>query len=790
MRLTYSGVAASWSEVYRCILTFTPTKTILRQTYTTPSLPSLNLDHLCITSGAWEHWPRDTLAVDTRHQKVDSIAVSPDSQVVAYGAYNMLGLCSTHTGALLHTMTTHHPDSVWCVVAISPDGQRILSCTSHRDRDSPGLVEEWDIATGTCLSSSRHLHSTYVGNIKYSPDGRYAAICSWDLNVSIWDTASLAESATVMTGHEGFIHRIAFTRDGECLLSAASDGTTRVWDVHSKTCLHVLKHETALYTVAITHDNALTACGGIGIITIWDTRTWSTVRHIRTQPTSWMGLDFSPDDTKLAAGSVHGSIEIYDPATGHLLSSLVGGGFRSGIWGLQFSPNGQYLVSSGGDALVRMTNMQSEPTPGKGDPLYQDGISRTDWIVRLLTRLSCTSEHTTAAKPRPIPRTVLVRSLGFSSDGTLLACGGVGIGLVALDPLSGKEHMRIMNPGPDSPEITFLRWSSTGHLLMAGIRVGKDCKICVWKVDATHHSHVPNPIFVAYRRSNEVWTGCFTHDDQSVVCGDVNDIHLYALESDQRTGPSRTIYRGNGRVTAIAISSDSTLVLAGSLDRSSPSSVPDAHPPPSRTPVYAVDDYNDDRSAASVYPTLRLLDFQSGQVLWLENWGSTIFSVAFSFDSTRALVGLFVDILLLDITPYLRRRPSHSDDMTNAPSPSPLLQEVDSGEHNLVEALCFSTDGHAIVSGTSFTSLSTENMPLNHSLEPSTTPVYIVEHGWVWCIVKNRRRRIGWVPSEYRDGRDSFYLRVKGGMAIRGKELAFSRKDGGLTLLHVVDRST
>ena len=126
--------------------------------------------------------------------------------------------------------------------------------------------------------------------------------------------------------------------------------------------------------------------------------------------------------------------------------------------------------------------------------------------------------------------------------------------------------------------------------------------------------------------------------------------------------------------------------------------------------------------------------------------------------------------------------------MDTASLTSPELQTVHSREHN--EAVFFSEDGQAIVSNTSFTSLPMDHMPLDYSSEPSNTPVYIVEHGWVWRIVAHRRHRIGWIPSEFRDGRDSRWMRHKGGMAIKGNQLAFSRKDGAMTLIHVVDCST
>ena len=781
VRLTYPAVAASWSEVYRSILSFSPTKSLLLQTYTKQPSPLLGLEYLSLKSGAWTHWPHDTLSIDTQHQKVDFIAVSPDGHTVVFGAEDTIGVCNARTGALLHTMPTTDPDPVYCVAAISPDGQRVLSCTSHKS--SRGLVEEWDIATGACLSSSQHLHSGQVLDMKYSPDGQHTALCSGDAvkTISIWNTGSTADSATVLTGHEGRIRRITFTRDSTLLLSASDDHTARVWDVQTKQCIHSLQHETVVYSISISHDDVLAACGcDDGVLTLWEMHTWSTVLRIRTKLTSWRAVDFSPDDTKLAAGSEHGFIEIYDVVTGHLLSTLFEHGLRSAIWTLQYAPNGQYIVSAGGDSLVRITHMQPESILVQS----QDAMSRQpESMVRPLIRFSRKAINQKQQRPRT---PTLVRSISFSPYGTVVACGGLGIGLVIMDTLSGEEKTRFLGKA-DNPEVTYLKWSSTGHL-MAATLVDKDCKIYVWRSNGFHGSYATKPAFVVDHLNSEVWAGCFAHDDQSIVYGDLNAIHLYTLRADQPAAPLRTIHRGNGRITTIAVSSDSTLVLAGFLDSSSPTPIPNAYPPPSYAPRHVVDGYGRRTAFPSVYPTLRLIDLRSGQVLWMENCNIMLTSVAFSLDSTRALVGKFGGISLLNISQYRPQPDSRSDHMDTASLTSPELQTVHSREHN--EAVFFPEDGQAIVSNTSFTSLPMDHMPLDHSSEPSNTPVYIVEHGWVWRIVAHRRRRIGWIPSEFRDGRDSRWMRHKGGMAIKGNQLAFSRKDGAMTLIHVVDCST
>jgi WD40 repeat protein len=103
-------------------------------------------------------------------------------------------------------------------LALSHDGQTLVSAA--------GSIRFWDVRTGR-ENALKLSPRAGVSSLALSLDGRRLAAGDWDGRITIWDVASHQEVAT-LEGHQESVMQLAFTPDGDHLVSVSKD-QLRVW---------------------------------------------------------------------------------------------------------------------------------------------------------------------------------------------------------------------------------------------------------------------------------------------------------------------------------------------------------------------------------------------------------------------------------------------------------------------------------------------------------------------------------------------------------------------------------
>ncbi|KAF9737266.1 hypothetical protein PMIN06_010948 [Paraphaeosphaeria minitans] len=159
--------------------------------------------------------------------------------------------------------------------------------------------------------------------------------------------------------HHDVMNTIAYSPEGQRIITAADDGKIKVWDVNSGFCVVTFTE----------HIGAVTACdfakrGNVLFTTSLDgsVRAWDLIRYRNfrtfTAPSKiqFTSLAVDPSGEVVCAGSLDSfDIHIWSVQTGQLLDRLTG--HEGPVMSLAFSPDGSTLVSGSWDRTVRLWNI-------------------------------------------------------------------------------------------------------------------------------------------------------------------------------------------------------------------------------------------------------------------------------------------------------------------------------------------------------------------------------------------------------------------------------------------------
>ena len=143
---------------------------------------------------------------------------------------------------------------------LSPDNRRFYLARSDSSNNGYS-IQCLDLATGQELWRTESQHDLGLSALAVSPNGQVLASGSAfeDPAIRVWD-AETGKLLHKLDGHTGWVSKLAFTKDGRRLISAAADQTIRFWDTSNWTETQVLRgHTDEVHAVAISETARLVA---------------------------------------------------------------------------------------------------------------------------------------------------------------------------------------------------------------------------------------------------------------------------------------------------------------------------------------------------------------------------------------------------------------------------------------------------------------------------------------------------------------------------------------------------
>ncbi|KIJ40581.1 hypothetical protein M422DRAFT_173569, partial [Sphaerobolus stellatus SS14] len=284
---------------------------------------------------------------------VSSVSFSSDGQRIVSGSRDeTIRMWNADTGELITGPLEGHSDSVNSV-SFSSDGQKIVSGSDDK------TIRIWNADTGELITGPLEGHSDWVSSVSFSSDGQRIVSGSGDQTIIIWN----ADTGELITE----------------LLESHSDLTIRIWNADTGELITgpLEGHSAPVTSVAFSSDGQRIVSGSHdNTIRIWNADTGELITGSLEGHSDWVtSVTFSSDGQRIVSGSYDQTIRIWNADTGELITGPLEG-HSATVSSVSFSSDGQRIVSVSSDKTIRIwdINSHTEYIAFSSNPKHQINI--------------------------------------------------------------------------------------------------------------------------------------------------------------------------------------------------------------------------------------------------------------------------------------------------------------------------------------------------------------------------------------------------------------------------------
>lgn len=476
-----------------------------------------------------------TRALTGHLARVNGVVFSPDGTRLASGDSDGVFILWDVAEARAVLVITGHTGSV-NAVAFSADGARVATASED------GSVRVWDGATGAPVGSALAVGSpvnavvfTARLNIVTGSDDGIVRLWNFDRgevtaqfnvhdslpvnalainaagevvvsggddNRAVMIDLITSEVKNIFNGHTGPVRAVAMSGDARRVLTAAADGSIRVWDAtRAEQIQSYAGHRPNIRSrtvVGVFGPGELTILSGSadGTMRLWNTLNALTIQEFRlagssgTRAPTINAVALSADGTRALSGDSNDAVILWDVATGQAMRTMTG--HNGDVQAVAFLPDQTRAISAGADnalilwdletgAVVRRYGPQGPNSEGHNKVIFDVALSPDGSIIASASgdeRILLWNVETGAVILEIVDQKEAVRSIAFSLDGRAVLTSGVSGRVYLWNVADGALIRRFEGHTSTVFDVAF---SPDGRFIATG---GRDFSLRLWDLES------------------------------------------------------------------------------------------------------------------------------------------------------------------------------------------------------------------------------------------------------------------------------------------------------------------
>jgi WD40 repeat protein len=393
----------------------------------------------------------------------------------------------------------------------------------------------------------------YISDLIFSPNGQEFVSPGKDGKACVWVLQT--GQAHFCAQHEKQVYDAAFSADGQLLATSSEDGSVRLWKLSDGSPAGRYDFGGPAWSVRFSPNGEWLLIGLDGQVRALNLVN-SKIKPIEVKvPGSAYELAFAPDSKWAGIGTSTGNIMLWSVGSHYINAGPV---HSDQVLALDFSPDGQTLLSAGADSIARLTKTVS----GKELMVFHAGDWVEDasfspdgsWVVAASDdKRVWLWDVKTGLPKRRLNHDGFVLKAKVSSDGQWIASTGFDHTLRVWDAVSGSQMLQ----GVVSDIGSALAFAPDGHSVVVGDRSGN---LTIWDLSSLEarigYLQFPEYVHEVHLSAN---------DQQLFANSDDRIIWSIGMENIlQRHDPLRTeaLLTASGLTYNLAVSPDASWVAA------------------------------------------------------------------------------------------------------------------------------------------------------------------------------------------------------------------------------------